>query len=157
MTAIEAARGDRLLNTLSERTLRRNDPIRGRAARRVVHLLLGRADTGTLSIEEHVNGNARSFRHFVGSKSGIQTSVEVHDVRAYTAIVREGSVGLGRGFIEGWWSADDPVAVVQYLIGNLGTIDAARNRWHRRTALAHRARSGSSTSRSSGGSSSPQP
>ncbi len=133
MTAIEGARGDRLLSTLSERTLRRNDPVTGRAARQVIHLLLGRADTGTLSIEEHVNGNSRSFRHFVGSKSGIQTRVEVHDVRAYTAIVREGSVGLGRGFIEGWWSADDPVAVVRYLIGNLGTLDAARNRWHRRT------------------------
>ena len=133
MTAFEGARGDRLLSTLSERTMRHNDPVTGRAARQVIHLLLARADIGTLSIEEHVNGNSRSFRHFVGSKSGIETRVKVHDVRAYTAIVREGSVGLGRGFIEGWWTADDPVGVVRYLITNLGTLDAARNRWHRVT------------------------
>jgi cyclopropane-fatty-acyl-phospholipid synthase len=133
MTTFEGARGDRLLSTLSERTLRHNDPVSGRIARQVIHVLLGRADTGTLSIEERVNGNSRSFRHFVGPNSGIQTRVKVHDARAYTAIVREGSVGLGRGFIEGWWSADDPVAVVRYLITNLGTLDAARNRWHRMT------------------------
>ncbi|MDA3040182.1 MAG: cyclopropane-fatty-acyl-phospholipid synthase [Actinomycetota bacterium] len=133
MTAIQGARADRLLDTLAEKALQLNDPITGRAARRVVHLLLDRAETGTLSIEEHVNGRPRSFRHFAGSNPGIQASVAVHDARAYTAIVREGSVGLGRGFIEGWWSADDPVAVVRYLIGNLGAIDAGRNRWHRRT------------------------
>ncbi len=133
MTTFEGARGDRLLSTLSGSTLQRKDPVTGRASRQVIHFLLDRADTGTLSIEEHVNGNSRSFRHFVGSQPGIQTRLKVHDARAYSAIVREGSVGLGRGFIEGWWSADDPVAVVRYLIANLGPIDAARNRWHRRT------------------------
>ena len=52
----------------------------------------------------------------------------MHDPRAYTAVATEGSIGLGRGYIEGWWSSDDPVAVVQVLIRNMGTLDAARNR-----------------------------
>ncbi|MFT5433510.1 MAG: cyclopropane-fatty-acyl-phospholipid synthase, partial [Myxococcota bacterium] len=44
--------------------------------------------------------------------------------------------GLGRGFIEGWWTSDEPDAVVRVLIRNLSKLDGARNRLHRRTSWA---------------------
>lgn len=58
----------------------------------------------------------------------IEATVVVHDERAYAALVREGSIGLGRGYIEGWWTTDDPVAVVRFAIRNMDTIDRVRNR-----------------------------
>jgi cyclopropane-fatty-acyl-phospholipid synthase len=63
----------------------------------------------------------------------LEASVVVHDRRAYTAVFTEGSIGLGRGFVEGWWSSDDPVSVVRVLIRNMSAIDALRNRIQRIT------------------------
>lgn len=77
--------------------------------------------------------------------------VTVHDARAYVALVFEGAIGLGRGYIEGWWDSPDPVTAVRVIIRNIAPLDAARNRFHRRTGwatdriravLPHRGRSG---------------
>jgi cyclopropane-fatty-acyl-phospholipid synthase len=57
--------------------------------------------------------------------------IVVHDRRAYAAAALEGSIGFGRGFIEGWWSSDDPMTVVRVLIRNMSPIDAFRNRLQR--------------------------
>ncbi len=42
--------------------------------------------------------------------------VTVHDPRAYGALLRSGSVGLGSSYIAGWWDADDLTALVQILL-----------------------------------------
>jgi len=60
-------------------------------------------------------------------------SMEVLDQRAWLALVSEGSIGLGRGYIEGWWDSDDPTGVVRILIRNLAGLDELRNRVHRIT------------------------
>ena len=59
--------------------------------------------------------------------------ITVRDARAYTAVVTEGSIGLGRGYLEGWWDSPDPVTAVRVMIRNMAPIDAARNRAHRLT------------------------
>jgi len=66
----------------------------------------------------------------------IEATVVVRDERAYAALVQEGSIGFGRGYVEGWWTSDDPVAVVRFAIRNLSGLDRFRNRLHRLTGWA---------------------
>ena len=44
--------------------------------------------------------------------------VTVHDRRAYGAILRSGSVGLGASYVAGWWDTDDLTALVRALSRN---------------------------------------
>lgn len=41
--------------------------------------------------------------------------VTVHDARAYGALLRSGSVGVGASYVAGWWDADDLTALVRVL------------------------------------------
>ena len=54
--------------------------------------------------------------------------MEVHDHRAWTSVMAEGSIGFGRGYVEGWWSSPEPVAVIRLVIANIRPIDEFRNR-----------------------------
>jgi cyclopropane-fatty-acyl-phospholipid synthase len=102
----------------------------GAGARALVTALLRRARTDQLTVADAIAGRPATATTY-GTPGTLHATATVHDTRAYTAVATEGSAGLGRGFVEGWWSSDDPVAVVQVLIRNMGTLDAARNRWHR--------------------------
>lgn len=42
-------------------------------------------------------------------------TVEVHDARAFAAVLRGGTVGLATSYRDGWWDADDLTAVVRVL------------------------------------------
>lgn len=50
--------------------------------------------------------------------------VEIHDARAYAALARRGSVGLGSSYVEGWWDADDLTGLVRILERNLDATGA---------------------------------
>ena len=41
--------------------------------------------------------------------------VTVHDRRAFAALLRSGSVGLGTSYVAGWWDADDLIGLVRAL------------------------------------------
>ena len=60
--------------------------------------------------------------------------VRVHDERAWTAVLREGSAGLGEGYFRGWWHTDDLVGLLRRLIANTGTVERWQQRVHRLTA-----------------------
>ncbi len=106
-----------------------------RGSRGAVHALLGRMGSDRLTVVERLEGSA-PVTHGFGPGGAVDALVTVHDRRAYSAVLTEGSIGFGRGFVEGWWSSDDPVAVVQAVIRNMATIDRIRNRWHRATGWA---------------------
>ncbi len=63
----------------------------------------------------------------------LKATVTVNDPRAWQAIAREGSIGLGRGYIEQWWHSDNPVDVVRIIIRNLAPLDELRNQINRVT------------------------
>ncbi len=42
--------------------------------------------------------------------------VQVHDARAYAALLRSGSVGLGTAYVAGWWDADDLTVLMRELL-----------------------------------------
>ncbi len=63
----------------------------------------------------------------------LKATIDIVDPKAWLAIVREGSIGLGRGFIEQWWHSDNPVDVVRIIIRNLDPLDELRNQVNRLT------------------------
>lgn len=107
----------------------------GRVAARVLHALLSRLGSDRLDVAERIPGHPARDRSY-GPDDGLTARVVVVDRRAYSAVLTEGSIGFGRGFIEGWWTSDDPVAVVQVVIRNMGTFDRVRNRWESATGWA---------------------
>ena len=99
----------------------------GVAARAMDHLLR-RIHHERLDVAERIPGQPARDRSY-GPGGELTASVVVVDQRAYSAVLTEGSIGFGRGFIEGWWTSDDPVAVVCVVIRNLGGLDRLRNHW----------------------------
>jgi cyclopropane-fatty-acyl-phospholipid synthase len=111
--------------------------IAGKAARRLIHALLRRMAHDHLIVgDELTDTNCRSTTTYGHDDAELVGEVTVHDARAYIALVTEGAIGLGRGYIEGWWDSPDPMTVVRVIIRNIAPIDAARNRVHRRTGWA---------------------
>jgi cyclopropane-fatty-acyl-phospholipid synthase len=126
---LSLARSDRLLahaDRGAASVVRAVGAAPGVAARTVVNALLRRMGTDQLTVTERIVRRPEAATTY-GHPGTLHARLTVHDARAYTAVVTEGSIGFGRGYIEGWWSSDDPVAVVQVVIRNMGTIDRARN------------------------------
>ncbi len=107
----------------------------GRIAAHTMHSLLARLGSDRLEVAERIPGRP-AREHSYGPGGGLTARAVVVDRRAYSAVLTEGSIGFGRGFIEGWWTSDDPVAVIRVVIRNMGTIDRIRNRWESLTGWA---------------------
>ena len=101
------------------------------AARRFMLALLAKMRHGQLSIVEGHN-----VAHFGSADGHPVATIEVLDQRAWWAVATEGSVGLGRGYIEGWWHCDKPTEALQTIIANLYLMDD----WKRRKARLSRLR-----------------
>jgi cyclopropane-fatty-acyl-phospholipid synthase len=130
----------------------RGSGVVGDASRALLHALLRRMKHDQLIVRDVLAGSkAPTVTTFGYRAGGIVGEITVLDARAYSAVLSEGSIGLGRGYIEGWWDSADPMTAVRVIIRNMAAIDAARNRVHRltgwatdrlRSALPRRGRSG---------------
>lgn len=137
-------RPERLLDRASRTRISTSEsrrPLIASGARHIVRALLERMESDQLSIDERIVNRADQTTSFGPGIEGTRAPamaarLTVHDHRAYTAVVREGAIGFGRGYIEGWWTSDDPVAVVQVIVRNMAPIDNARNRLHSLTGWA---------------------
>ncbi len=98
--APEAVRDRRILRHATTNGWRRADGL----SRRIV-LAAGRRASGA-AIE--VTEGGETFRLGRGEP---MARVTVHDRRAYGALLRSGSVGLGASYVAGWWDADDLTAL----------------------------------------------
>ncbi len=116
----------------SDRTSWSLAAVRTGMARHVFERLLKRLTDGRLTVVDHTTGVTTSYPEPgvgpTGSVGGHQATVEIHDQRAWSAVLAEGSIGFGRGYIERWWSSPDPVAVIRLVIANIRPIDEIRNR-----------------------------
>ena len=131
---------ERLLRHAERDVATRPGPVTSGAAA-IGRFVLGRATNDRLIVDDVVAGRTPQRRVF-GAPAGelapdaVAAHVTVLDDRAYAALVCEGSIGFGRGFIERWWTSDDPVAVVRFAIRNMDGIDRLRNRTRRWTGWA---------------------
>ena len=138
-----AVRSDRLLARAEGGLATDRGPIE-RVAVAAGRFVLGRTRHERLVVHERVPGRPHVTRTHGAADAAadapvevqVEASVVVHDERAYAALVQEGSIGFGRGYIEGWWTSDDPVAVVRFAIRNMAGLDRFRNRLHRMTGWA---------------------
>ncbi|MDH3293267.1 MAG: cyclopropane-fatty-acyl-phospholipid synthase family protein [Acidimicrobiia bacterium] len=123
--------------------------IGARAAETLTNGLLERLSVGHLKVIDHTRGTTSEYgpdRHApdvsahgtgpddaAGRPHRYRATVEIHDARAWTAVLTEGSIGFGRGYIEQWWSSPDPTELVRLVIANLTPLDDVRNRIGRYT------------------------
>ena len=135
-TDMQAINADRLLRRSMPSPLHAGRLLSGgmaaTAARTALFRLLDRMSSDDLTIVD-TDGSSHRFSGQGQGLAPLSATITVHDDRAWSAVVREGSIGLGRGYIEGWWHADEPASVVQILIRNLRGIDELRNRVNRFT------------------------
>ena len=64
----------------------------------------------------------------LGPGGGLEAAITVHDDRAWWHLATEGSIGLGRGYIEKWWDSPNPELVVQIAARNMDSFDEIRNK-----------------------------
>lgn len=90
-----------------------------RAARNVVLRQLERLAYGNLEL---VDGN-QVLRFGSGDPTEFSTTLTVMDHRFYPELAFGGSIGGGEAFMHGYWSCDDPVALVRLLLRNRHVLD----------------------------------
>jgi cyclopropane-fatty-acyl-phospholipid synthase len=103
---------------------------RARAARTIVDVLLGHVRGGVVEVHDAF-GSARFGdleRH--GTEPMSRVHVEVHDVRVYERALRQGSVGLGESYADGWWDTDDLAGFLRLALRALRSTHARRDRVH---------------------------
>lgn len=131
--ASEQIRAEALM-ARSDRTAWSLSAVRSGVAQRIVERMLRQLLIGRLDVVDHTVGTTATYGEVNPGTTasalveGRYATLEIHDERAWTAIVAEGSIGFGRGYIEGWWTSTDPVAVIQLVIANIAPIDEFRNR-----------------------------
>ena len=117
----------------SNRTAWSLSTIRADIAHRFMDRILQRLSVGCLRIIDHTSGTTTTYGAMTIESDGdpddpYRAVMEIHDERAWSAVLTEGSVGFGRGYIEGWWTSPDPVAVIRLVIANIRPVDEFRNR-----------------------------
>jgi cyclopropane-fatty-acyl-phospholipid synthase len=80
-------------------------------SRALVNGVLAWLRQGRLHLVEQ--GVTRSYGNAVDN---LEATVQVLSPRAYRALVAERSIGLGRGYFEGWWDCDDLVSLLRILL-----------------------------------------
>jgi cyclopropane-fatty-acyl-phospholipid synthase len=106
-----------------------------RACRAIVFAAFRRVTGGEIVVVEP-DGSRLRFGTLVPDRYGrplLRATVHIHDGRTYAALVREGSVGLGESFADGWWSCDDLTGLLRLLARSLDR-DSGRDelaRWGR--------------------------
>ena len=102
--APDAVRDRRILRHASTNGWRRANGL----SRRIVLAAGQRASGAAIEVTE----GGETFQLGRGES---MARVTVHDRRAYGALLRSGSVGLGASYVAGWWDADDLTALVRAL------------------------------------------
>lgn len=114
-----------------------------RAARTVVHGLLGRIFVGSLTVTE--GGRARVFGH---GGDGPRAFVTVNDDRAWPLLLK-GSSGMGEAYARGYWDSPDLTSLIRVAARNTAELDAWRQRLTPVRAPFQRLRSARSTEQQS--------
>ena len=100
-----------------------------RACRATVLAALSSLDSGLVVLREPGRpsqrfGTGRPDRY---GRTAVRVTVDVHDIRAYRAVLRGASAGLGEAWIEGWWDCDDLTGFLRLLSRAVRRFDPARN------------------------------
>ncbi len=73
-----------------------------------------------------------------GSSSAGAITISVRDPGFYRAVAANGSVGAGESYMDGHWTCDDLVGLVQLLVRNRSLLDRMETGWARLGGIAMR-------------------
>jgi cyclopropane-fatty-acyl-phospholipid synthase len=65
-----------------------------------------------------------------GTEVPERVTLTVRDRRAWSAVARNGSAGIGEGYFRSWWDTDDLVSLLRLFIRNVGGLDDLRSALH---------------------------
>ena len=102
---------------------------RSRIARAIVTRLLTRLRGGTIELLDPAG--RRNFGEHDPSAAPIGATIDVHDLHVYERVLREGSIGLGQSYADGWWDTDDLTNVLRLALRSLQPISERRDALHR--------------------------
>jgi len=105
--------------------------VAGSLPRALVRRLLDRVDGGTLEVVDPWGSEEFGPRPPIGVAAALRARMTVHDPGVYARILRDGSVGLGEAYADGWWDADDLTAVLRIAHRSIAPTHAARDGAHR--------------------------
>jgi cyclopropane-fatty-acyl-phospholipid synthase len=74
--------------------------------------------------------------------TGLHASIVIHDERFFSRVLWGGDDAAGDAYVDGDWSSPDPVAVIQLMARNLGTLESGNALLTLASRLLHRARHG---------------
>jgi cyclopropane-fatty-acyl-phospholipid synthase len=110
--------------------MRQRTSSRERAAAAIVRRLLGRLRGGAVELTDwrgtHTFGDADPN----DPAAPIRVQVEVHDPRVYERVLRQGGIGLGESYSDGWWDTDDLAGLLRLSLRTLRAGHARRDRIH---------------------------
>jgi cyclopropane-fatty-acyl-phospholipid synthase len=86
-------------------------------ARRGVASRLSQIQYGRVTVAD--GGTPQVF----GNGTGPAATITVHDPRFYRAVALGGHLGAAEAYLDGWWTSDNLVALVQVLVRNRETLD----------------------------------
>ncbi len=104
---------------------------RERTAGALVGQLLGHLRGGTVELTDPAGHTTFGSPGPTETGSPIRVRVHVRDLRVYERVMRQGSVGLGESYADGWWDTDDLAGFLRLALRNLRAMHARRDRLHR--------------------------
>ena len=106
-------------------------PARTRVARAVLNQLAARVRGGSLAIVDDFATAETAGLAQVPTVGSIDVQVRVHDPRFYERLLRQGSIGLGESYADGWWETDDLTGLLRLVLRSLRPTHTLRDRAHR--------------------------
>lgn len=100
-------------------------------ARAVAVQLLKRVTGGTVRLVDPFTDARLGDGAASHASPSIDVTVRVRDVRVYSRILKDGSVGLGESYADGWWDTDDLSGLLRLAHRSLARTHPARDRVHR--------------------------
>ena len=93
-------------------------------SKRIVFSLLNKLNDGYIVLRD--NGSEATFGD---ADAQLKMTITINDPKAYGRILWGGSIGAGEAYVEGLWSTDNLVAVIQLFSRNLATLEKYEQRF----------------------------
>ncbi|KOO05392.1 SAM-dependent methyltransferase [Vibrio nereis] len=111
-----------------------------KTARSLVFTLLGKLDSGSLTVVESFSANEPKQQTVFGhsQNSHIAAVIEVKNPAFYSRVLAGGSIAAAEAYMDGWWDSPDLTAVMELMAINSSTLDNLEGKSSIFTKLSHR-------------------